>query len=37
MRIPPELIDRVRSEVNILDVVSQKVQLHKVCHLYIYN
>ena len=29
MRIPPELIDQVRSEVNILDVVSQKVQLHK--------
>ena len=24
MRIPPELIDQVRSEVNILDVVSQK-------------
>lgn len=29
MRIPSELIDQVRSEVNILDVVSQKVQLHK--------
>lgn len=29
MRIPTELIDRVRSEVNILDVVNQKVQLHK--------
>lgn len=29
MRIPTELIDQVRSEVNILDIVNQKVQLHK--------
>lgn len=29
MKIPSELIDEVRSEVNILDIVSQKVQLHK--------
>lgn len=29
MQIPSELIDEVRSEVNILDIVSQKVQLHK--------
>ena len=29
MKIPTELIDEVRSQVNILDIVSQKVQLHK--------
>lgn len=29
MHIPAELIDQVRSEVNILDIVSQKVQMHK--------